>query len=782
MYKRTFPKQVRIVYGLALFSIVLLLSGTIQAQAGELDGRMTEHGVWPKPNEAGPMAGWSKWQFNLAKKNLHSLKYEQSGAADGGGYIHLESDNDEFWCYTSEPFEFDRKGKTLLATTKVRCHEGVVLFRIFGIKGRDVTKGRLLATFSGSDDPKWKDGLTMFDADYDRIYFIFSGPGKVKADFMPVTLNTLDQPKEARSKVEGFAKQRLEEKLDRGLIALPATNGVYLGWRLLKSDDPQTGFQVCRKDSAEGEFKCLTEQPLVQTTDYTDTTAEPGKSYTWSIRPVVNGQPTNENATIEYTLASDKKDQKQYISIPLHGDYKAQAVSLVDVDGDGQLDYVVKQPAGSVDPGEGYWVKSKDTYKIEVYKSDGTFLWRHDLGWGVEQGIWYSPMLAWDLNCDGRAEIVTRTVKTKGDPRDKDGRVHCDNNEFATVFDGQTGKVIAEVPWVSREFLGYNLASRNFLGVAYLDGKTPFLLVQRGTYSIIRISAYQLVGDKLEEKMVWSNLYGPVSCYGGGAHRLHAVDLDGDGRDELCVGSFVLDDDGSMLWNLGLGHPDLLHVGDLNPDVPGLEVYLGVETANKKNGMCMLKAATGEYLWGLQKESWHIGGGSCLDMDPYRPGFECSGYEAKNDHSKARYWFSAAGELLGEGENNTLNQIAGKPSVYWNETAQPVLLRGNERRGVMQKIVYEKLGATPKLEEVPLNFQGILRATGDFMGDWREELVMTLPGELRVYSTTIPAKDRHVCLLQDRNYRATTIENTVGYHSKPLLLYDMQTEQNKNKK
>ncbi|MDD3588169.1 MAG: hypothetical protein PHQ75_13380, partial [Thermoguttaceae bacterium] len=101
MYKRTFPKQVRIVYGLALFSIVLLLSGTIQAQAGELDGRMTEHGVWPKPNEAGPMAGWSKWQFNLAKKNLHSLKYEQSGAADGGGYIHLESDNDEFWCYTS---------------------------------------------------------------------------------------------------------------------------------------------------------------------------------------------------------------------------------------------------------------------------------------------------------------------------------------------------------------------------------------------------------------------------------------------------------------------------------------------------------------------------------------------------------------------------------------------------------------------------------------------------------------------------------------------------------
>ncbi|MDO5566023.1 MAG: hypothetical protein Q4G59_05155, partial [Planctomycetia bacterium] len=91
-------------------------------------------------------------------------------------------------------------------------------------------------------------------------------------------------------------------------------------------------------------------------------------------------------------------------------------------------------------------------------------------------------------------------------------------------------------------------------------------------------------------------------------------------------------------------------------------------------------------------------------------------------------------------------------------------------------------GAMPKLQQVPLDFKGRLVATGDFFGDWREEFIMTLPGELRVYSTTIPAKDRHVCLLQDHNYRATTIENTVGYHSKPMLSYDMQTEQNKNKK
>lgn len=778
MTKKSFSNCVCVFCRLSLFSLLLLLMSVTPTRAGDTAGSLTQVGVWPKPDQSGPLGGWSSWRFNLAKKNLHKLKYESTGAPDGGGFVHLESDNDEFWCYYCEPFKFDNKGKTLLATTKIRCWEGRVYFRIFGIKDGQVTKARLLASFSGSDDPEWERGMTLFDADYDMIYFIFSGPGKVKADFSTVTLNTMGLPNPVRSKVEGWAKERREEKLDRGLIALPAANGVYLGWRLLNSDTPETGFHVYRKESVQGDFKRLTDQPLVRTTDYVDTTAEAGKSYVWSIRPIIQGRQTEEESTIEYLLPVSKDERKPYISIPLQGNYKAQDVSLVDVDGDGKLDYVVKQPAGNVDSGDAYWFKSKDTFKIEVYKSDGTFLWRHDLGWGVEQGIWYSPMIAWDLNGDGRAEIITRTVKAEGDPRDKDGRVHS-KNEFATVFDGLTGKVIAETPWVSREMLGYNIASRNFLGIAYLDGKTPFLLVQRGTYSIIRISAYQLVGDRLEEKLVWSNLYGPSSSYGGGAHRLHAVDLDNDGRDELCVGSFVLDDDGSMLWNLGLGHPDLLHVGDLNPNVPGLEVYLGVETANKKNGMCMLKASTGEYLWGLQKESWHIGGGSCLDMDPFRPGFECCGYEVKNDHSSACYWFSASGELLGEGENSILNQIAGKPSVYWNETTHPVILRGDERKGAMQKIVYKQAGAMPELETYPESFVGAIKATGDFLGDWREEFITSVPGELRIYSTTRPAKDRHVCLLQDHNYRATTIENTVGYRSKPILSYDIQTGTNK---
>lgn len=718
-----------------------------------------------------------KLAFSLAKKE-HQLEYYKSGGPDGGGYIHLKSDNDGYWSYMSETFKIDRRGKALLAKTKVRCRNGHVNFRIFGIKGKNLTKGVVISSFDVKKNADWDDAITFYDIDYDQIYFIFSGPGKIDVDFAPITLYTAVPQNQDRPKVEGYAKKRREEKLDRGLLVLPEDNGAFLSWRFLNSDTDTTGFLIDRTSAASKEYKRLTEQPITMKTNYTDTTAEAGKEYTWRISTVVNGKATGETASVSLSMPKSGEEKKQYISIPLQGDYKAEAVALADVDGDGRLDYIVKQPEGSIDPGEAYRVKSSDTYKIEVYKSDGTFLWRNDLGWGVEKGIWYSPMLAYDLDGDGRAEVVTRTVKTEGAPRDEDGRVHSEK-EFATVFDGLTGQVITEIPWVSRRLLRYGFANRNFLGVAYLDGKTPFLIVQRGTYSIIRISVYQLVNGRLEEKMSWSNIYGPFATFGGGAHRLHAADLDGDGREELCVGSFALDDNGALLWNLGLGHPDLLCVGDLNPEVPGLEVFLGVETHNKKNGMCMVKAATGEYIWGLQKESWHIGSGNCVDIDPNRPGCECSGREVKNNSSTARYWFSAAGELMSEGEDKKLNEAApGRFGIYWDDTAQRILLRGNEKTGVMMKMIF-KPGKTPNYKILRDSFSGRVLASGDFLGDWREEFITTLPGELRIYSTVRPAKDRNVCLLQDRNYRATTVENTVGYWSIPALSYDLQSKRKK---
>ncbi|MEN6547005.1 MAG: CBM35 domain-containing protein, partial [Armatimonadia bacterium] len=58
-------------------------------------------------------------------------------------------------------------------------------------------------------------------------------------------------------------------------------------------------------------------------------------------------------------------------------------------------------------------------------------------------------------------------------------------------------------------------------------------------------------------------------------------------------------------------------------------------------------------------------------------------------------------------------------------------------------------------------------AWGDFLGDWREEIITSVPGELRVYTTTIPATDRRTCLLQDPIYRIDAAHLTMGYIKPP---------------
>jgi rhamnogalacturonan endolyase len=59
----------------------------------------------------------------------------------------------------------------------------------------------------------------------------------------------------------------------------------------------------------------------------------------------------------------------------------------------------------------------------------------------------------------------------------------------------------------------------------------------------------------------------------------------------------------------------------------------------------------------------------------------------------------------------------------------------------------------------------------DILGDWREELITVLPGELRVYTTTIPAKDRRVCLMQDGVYRAEVAHRSMAYEQSPVPGY-----------
>jgi len=55
----------------------------------------------------------------------------------------------------------------------------------------------------------------------------------------------------------------------------------------------------------------------------------------------------------------------------------------------------------------------------------------------------------------------------------------------------------------------------------------------------------------------------------------------------------------------------------------------------------------------------------------------------------------------------------------------------------------------------------------DLVGDWREEFVTSIDGQLRIYTTTIPATTRRTCLMQDGLYRLYVATNSMGYNTPP---------------
>jgi len=58
---------------------------------------------------------------------------------------------------------------------------------------------------------------------------------------------------------------------------------------------------------------------------------------------------------------------------------------------------------------------------------------------------------------------------------------------------------------------------------------------------------------------------------------------------------------------------------------------------------------------------------------------------------------------------------------------------------------------------------------GDFLGDWREEMLMTTPDgkALRLYTTTIPTKPRIYTLMHDPQYRLAIAWQNVVYNKPP---------------
>jgi len=589
------------------------------------------------------------------------------------------------------------------------------------------------------------------------------GIRELTTEEIPPNLNyyTMD-PLYDPAAVLGWAETRIEEKINRGMLAVNAGEGkVYLGWRLLRNDPDDVAFNVYRSTAGSPAVR-LNDAPLAVTTDFLDESASLEKDNAWFVRPVIQGQ--EQDASEQAVLEADAP-VRQYRSIPLKDD--VQGVSMVgigDLDGDGVYDFVVKHPAQGKDPGR--TGPNIGSYKYDGYNGrTGEFLWRIDLGWNVDMGIWWTPMVVRDLDGDNKAEVCVRTADYAATQEEmlESGRTGflLDAPEYLAVYSGETGELIDRVPWIE---LGRvedwgdttgNRASRHMLGVAYLDGKTPAVLAVRGTYGMMKVDAWVLENRKLRKVWRWTNERAPFMYQGQGQHTVKTGDIDGDGRDEIINGSLAIDNDGRTMWGTGLGHGDRSYMGDIDPARPGWEIWYTIEEPHPRNGACLVDARTGQIIFGADEPNGDNELGSCMaaDIDPALPGMELAG---------GRFYYSARGERQS-------GPVPPQGLMAWWDAD---LLR--------EFVGWRGLSKWKDGAQVPLDgmsLEGFVLQVADILGDWREELVTAVKGELLIYSTTIAARDRRVCLMQDHLYRNDVCHNTMGYTNRhyPMTSYYLGT-------
>ena len=599
---------------------------------------------------------------------------------------------------------------------------------------------------------------------------------------------------------------RQMETLGRGVIAIKSEPGkIFVSWRVLGTDPVGLAFNLYR--SADGATpEKLNPAPLTGATHFIDATFNPAAANTYSVRPLLAGaEPPPSARTVVATIPANAP-ARPYFSIPLQtpAGYTPNDTSVGDLDGDGEYEIIVHLTGRARDNSR---AGITDEPIFHAYKLDGTLLWSINLGKNIREGAHYTQFLVYDFDGDGRAELICKTAdgtvdgigkvigdakadyRTQGDDlvpsRDPSGSVTTPDGkrmasragyvlagpEFLTVFDGRTGAALATADYVPArgdvnawgDAYG-NRVDRFLAGVAYLDGVRPSAVMCRGYYTRSVLAAWDWRDGKLTQCWVFdSDQHGPADntnpYRGQGNHNLSVADVDGDGRDEIVYGAMCINADGTPRYSTKLGHGDALHVSDLDPNRPGLEVFAIHENSKHPYGIEFRDANTGALIWGKPggtAPAPDVGRGVAFDIDPRHPGNEVwSTLPGLNN---------ARGEIISAKKPNSVNF-----AVWWDGDLLRELLNGNtvskwDWLTETTHLLFTAEGCTANNST-----KSNPALSADLLGDWREEVILrtTDNQELRIFSTTITTGHRLTTLMHDPQYRLAIAWQNVGYNQPP---------------
>jgi len=606
------------------------------------------------------------------------------------------------------------------------------------------------------------------------------------------------------------------EKIDRAPVALPAIGGgEYVGWRVLGTDAPGLSFSV------ERDGKIIAKD--LMTGNYTDRDGSAESSYR-----ILCSSDTTE-------AIRPWGDIYKSVPISRPGDgYTPNDCSVGDVDGDGKYELILKwDPRESHDNAHDGNTGDViiDCYRLDgtllwrvnlgcniragahytqflVYDFDGDG--RAEMICKTAPG-----------SVDGKGRFVSEAATDK-EIRKTDNKKSYVNSrgrilsgpEYLTVFEGLTGKALHTVYYnPNRAFSvggspGYstrwgdengNRGERFLACVAYLDGpgKRPSAVMCRGYYTQSHLWAVDFDGKALSTKWLHAS-YTPhdwkvtdgsgsiikeahdlsladphmsATAFGQGAHSLAVADVDGDGADEITYGSAAIDNDGALLYSTGMGHGDAIHLGDLDPDRPGLEVYMVHE--HYPFGASLRDARTGEVLWRITDKE-DTGRGVSADIDA--------------DHRGCEMWCSAGSSVYDiHGEEFADAPLAMNFRIYWDGDLQEELVAN---QGPRRFVPFLQKWNGKSVERLPLGdgrqiyevansascnwSKATPNLQADILGDWREELIYWDSSDaehLNIFTTNYPTEYRVPALMHDHVYRMGVALQNVTYNQPPHLGY-----------
>jgi rhamnogalacturonan endolyase len=603
------------------------------------------------------------------------------------------------------------------------------------------------------------------------------------------------------------------EQLNRGVVAFRSEGKVIVSWRILTTDAVSQPFDIYRNGTK------LNKRPIKR-----------GGSF------FIDNDPIPIEATYEvrgggingsYTLMPDAPEGYLPVTLQKPADgmtpdgqtytYSANDASVADVDGDGQYEILLLwSPSNAHDNAhDGFTGPTL----FDCYTLEGRQLWRIDLGKNIRSGAHYVPFIFYDLDGDGKAELI---VKTSDGTRDGLGRIIGDSladyrhrpqpadsaliptpqrewskynrkgrpktgriltgAEYITVFNGLTGEAMDTKTYLPErgelKLWGDDYANRSdrmLAAVGYLDGVHASAIFCRGYYTRTVLAAWDWDGHELKSHWVFdTNLPGtgkdgkPHSTYAGqGNHNLRVADVDGDGCDEITYGSMCVDHDGIGLYNTGMGHGDALHLMAFDPNSRELQVWDCHE--NRRDGSDFRHARTGEVIFQVPSKS-DVGRTMAADIDPTNPGVEMWSTDSHGIRNiKGEVLFSAQDPDDPQHQQHLKlgdRYLSVNFGIWWDGD----LLRELLDRGAVSKYDWKQHAIVDLIQFPGIVFNNGTKSnpclSADILGDWREEVIARTPdsSELRIFISPIPTDYRINCLMQDIPYRLSTAAQNVGYN------------------